>query len=252
MTAQGRLSGLVLTALPFIVGGVHVHVQSRRTSADGRAARRATTCSLYVLVSLLVGHFMIRRIVRIRCERDVMDADPQPSLTFTIIVGIVLSGYYLLTAESAGRAAPARHACRESGAPRGAPRAAPRRLGSCRRVLDRARAATASAATTASLPELLTIAGYPRRQRRAARSSALRTLLSVGPALASWCLRVARGRAARHARSSSRSAIWVFGHFLVNDAAPARAPACASRRDRQRRCPTASTSWSSASRRASA
>jgi tight adherence protein B len=65
MTAQGRLSGLVLTALPFIVG---TFMYLRNPEYFGPMVERRTgqMWLLYGLVSLLVGHMMVRRIVKIQ------------------------------------------------------------------------------------------------------------------------------------------------------------------------------------------
>jgi tight adherence protein B len=65
MTAQGRLSGLVLTALPFIVG---TFMFLRNPTYFGPMVTRRTgqMWLLYGCVSLLVGHLMVRRIVKIQ------------------------------------------------------------------------------------------------------------------------------------------------------------------------------------------
>ena len=64
MTAQGRLSGLVLTALPFGVGGF---MYVNNPTYFGPMVERPVGhyLMLYALVSLLLGHLMVRRIVRI-------------------------------------------------------------------------------------------------------------------------------------------------------------------------------------------
>ena len=65
MTAQGRLSGLVLTALPFLVGGalfvlnpLYFGVMLERSAGHFMLA--------YALLSILLGHFVIRRIIQIK------------------------------------------------------------------------------------------------------------------------------------------------------------------------------------------
>jgi len=65
MTAQGRLSGLVLTALPFIVGTalffwnpIYFMVMIERPAGHMMLA--------YALCSILVGHLAIRRIIQIK------------------------------------------------------------------------------------------------------------------------------------------------------------------------------------------
>jgi tight adherence protein B len=65
MTAQGRLSGMVLTALPFLVGGalfmwnpIYFMPMIERTAGIYMLA--------YALASLLLGHLVMRRIVQIR------------------------------------------------------------------------------------------------------------------------------------------------------------------------------------------
>jgi len=65
MTAQGRLSGLVLTALPFIVG---TFMFLRNPTYFGPMVTRRTgqMWLLYGCVSLLAGHIMVRRIVKIQ------------------------------------------------------------------------------------------------------------------------------------------------------------------------------------------
>ncbi len=64
MTAQGRLSGMVLTALPFIVGTVSYflnpgYFRPMLTNPLGQYML------LYAFVSLLIGHFVVQRIARI-------------------------------------------------------------------------------------------------------------------------------------------------------------------------------------------
>jgi len=65
MTAQGRLSGLVLTALPFLVGGalfilnpLYFMVMIERSTGQLMLA--------YALTSILVGHLVIRRVIQIK------------------------------------------------------------------------------------------------------------------------------------------------------------------------------------------
>ena len=65
MTAQGRLSGLVLTALPFLVGGalfllnpLYFGVMLERPAGHMMLA--------YALLSILLGHVVIRRIIQIK------------------------------------------------------------------------------------------------------------------------------------------------------------------------------------------
>jgi tight adherence protein B len=64
LTAQGRLSSSLITALPFLVGGAMMIL-----NPDYLAPILQTKMGWYMLtyaaVSLLAGHFMIRRIVRI-------------------------------------------------------------------------------------------------------------------------------------------------------------------------------------------
>jgi tight adherence protein B len=64
MTAQGRLSGMVLTALPFLVGLVSYflnpnYFRPMLTNPLGQYML------VYAFVSILLGHFLIQRIVRI-------------------------------------------------------------------------------------------------------------------------------------------------------------------------------------------
>jgi len=64
MTAQGRLSGRVLTALPILVGLVNFFLNPQYfkpmiTTTTGHYML------LYALVSLILGHFVVRRIVRL-------------------------------------------------------------------------------------------------------------------------------------------------------------------------------------------
>ncbi len=64
MTAQGRLSGLVLTALPFVVGGfMFLYNPEYFSPMVDRTVGHYLL--FYGLASLLVGHLLVRRIVRI-------------------------------------------------------------------------------------------------------------------------------------------------------------------------------------------
>jgi len=65
MTAQGRLSGLVLTALPFIVG-TFMFFQNPEYFAPMVTRRTGQMWLLYGCISLLAGHIMVRRIVKIQ------------------------------------------------------------------------------------------------------------------------------------------------------------------------------------------
>ncbi len=65
MTAQGRLSGMVLTALPFIVGSVNyflnpAYFKPMLTNPAGHYML------LYAFCSIAVGHFVVQRIARIQ------------------------------------------------------------------------------------------------------------------------------------------------------------------------------------------
>jgi tight adherence protein B len=65
LTAQGRLSGLVLTGLPFFVGGFMY--LTNPTYFNPMVERHAGhLMMMYGIASLLVGHFLVRRIVNIR------------------------------------------------------------------------------------------------------------------------------------------------------------------------------------------
>ena len=61
---RGRLSGLVLTALPFIVG-TFMFLYNPEYFAPMIQRRVGNMLLLYGVVSLLVGHLMVRRIVKI-------------------------------------------------------------------------------------------------------------------------------------------------------------------------------------------
>jgi tight adherence protein B len=65
MTAQGRLSGGVLTALPFVVAALMYFVNPTyfRPMVEQRTGHYLLG---YALVSVLYGHFVIRRLVRIK------------------------------------------------------------------------------------------------------------------------------------------------------------------------------------------
>jgi tight adherence protein B len=65
LTAQGRLSGLVLTALPFIVGGF-MFLYNPTYFRPMVERRTGHLLMLYGGASLLVGHLMVRRIVKLR------------------------------------------------------------------------------------------------------------------------------------------------------------------------------------------
>ncbi len=65
LTAQGRLSGGVLTALPFVVGLV-MYVFNRAYLAPLLETTQGHWLIAYGLVSVTLGHLMIRRIVRLR------------------------------------------------------------------------------------------------------------------------------------------------------------------------------------------
>jgi tight adherence protein B len=65
LTAQGRLSGLVLTALPFIVGAF-MFVYNPSYFGPMVQRRNGQLLLLYGVCSLIVGHFMVRRIVKIQ------------------------------------------------------------------------------------------------------------------------------------------------------------------------------------------
>src|SRR5262245_50170552 len=65
MTAQGCLSGLVLTALPFIVG-TFMFLRNPEYFAPMVTRRTGQIWLLYGCLSLLVGHLMVRRIVKIQ------------------------------------------------------------------------------------------------------------------------------------------------------------------------------------------
>jgi tight adherence protein B len=65
LTAQGRLSGLVLTALPFIVGGF-MFVYNPEYFRPMVERRTGHLLLLYGIASLAMGHFMVRRIVKLR------------------------------------------------------------------------------------------------------------------------------------------------------------------------------------------
>jgi len=65
LTAQGRLSGLVLTALPFFVGGF-MFLYNPDYFRPMVERRTGHLLMLYGAASLLMGHFLVRRIVNLR------------------------------------------------------------------------------------------------------------------------------------------------------------------------------------------
>lgn len=65
MTAQGRLSGMVLTALPFLVG-LFMYFMNPQYFAPLLQTHTGHYMLAYAFVSILVGHVMIQRLVRIR------------------------------------------------------------------------------------------------------------------------------------------------------------------------------------------
>ena len=64
MTAQGRLSGLVLSALPIIVGGVSYFLNPTyfRPMLSHPTGQMMLA---YAVFSIIAGHFMIQRIARL-------------------------------------------------------------------------------------------------------------------------------------------------------------------------------------------
>jgi tight adherence protein B len=64
LTAQGRLSGLVLTALPFGVGGF-MYLYNPTYFRPMIERPTGHLLMMYGICSLLAGHFMVRRIVKI-------------------------------------------------------------------------------------------------------------------------------------------------------------------------------------------
>jgi tight adherence protein B len=64
LTAQGRLSGSVLTALPLLVG-TFMYMFNPTYFTPMIQERAGHWMMLYVLVSIILGHFVIRRIVRV-------------------------------------------------------------------------------------------------------------------------------------------------------------------------------------------
>ena len=64
LTAQGRLSGGVLTALPFLVGAF-MFMFNPKYFAPMIEETAGHYMMIYVLVSILAGHIVIRRIVRV-------------------------------------------------------------------------------------------------------------------------------------------------------------------------------------------
>lgn len=65
MTAQGRLSGGVLTLLPVLVG-LFMYFLNPTYFAPMVTTRTGLYMLVYVCVSIAIGHFLIQRIVRIR------------------------------------------------------------------------------------------------------------------------------------------------------------------------------------------
>jgi tight adherence protein B len=65
LTAQGRLSGLVLTALPFVVG-TFMFLYNPEYFGPMVERKVGQMLLLYGIVSLTVGHLMVRRIVKIQ------------------------------------------------------------------------------------------------------------------------------------------------------------------------------------------
>jgi tight adherence protein B len=64
LTAQGRLSGTVLTALPFIVGFV-MFMFNPKYFTPMIEMQAGHWMMAYALLSIIAGHFVIRRIVRV-------------------------------------------------------------------------------------------------------------------------------------------------------------------------------------------
>ena len=65
MTAQGRLSGSVLTALPVGVG-VFMYFLNPEYFKPMMETQRGLYMMAYAVFSILMGHIVIQRIVRIR------------------------------------------------------------------------------------------------------------------------------------------------------------------------------------------
>jgi len=65
MTAQGRLSGLVLTALPVLVAGLMFFLTPTYFRPMLESSKGLYMIG-YALVSIVIGHLIIQRIVRIR------------------------------------------------------------------------------------------------------------------------------------------------------------------------------------------
>jgi tight adherence protein B len=65
LTAQGRLSGLVLTGLPFVVG-TFMFLYNPSYFGPMVQRRVGQMMLLYGVVSLMIGHFLVRRIVKIQ------------------------------------------------------------------------------------------------------------------------------------------------------------------------------------------
>jgi tight adherence protein B len=64
LTAQGRLSGLVLTSLPFVVG-TFMYVYNPDYFGPMVERPIGNYLLLYGIISLLIGHLLVRRIVKI-------------------------------------------------------------------------------------------------------------------------------------------------------------------------------------------
>jgi tight adherence protein B len=64
LTAQGRMSGRLLTALPFFVGGT-IYIMSPQYFDPMLTTTMGWYLLGYALVSTLIGHFVLRRVVRI-------------------------------------------------------------------------------------------------------------------------------------------------------------------------------------------
>ena len=79
--------GPVLTVLPFLVGVVMYPVQPDVLRADVESTTGHYMIALRASSSLIVGHFVIRRIVRIRGLRYAMDLISSPPSPSSIIVG---------------------------------------------------------------------------------------------------------------------------------------------------------------------
>ncbi len=65
LTAQGRLSGLVLTALPFLLG-TFMYIWNPTYFEPMITQRAGHYLIAYALVSLVIGHLIVRRLVSIK------------------------------------------------------------------------------------------------------------------------------------------------------------------------------------------